>query len=95
MFDLPVTKKEERKHAADFRNFLLDLGFNMAQYSVYYRLREGKEAAEAMERQIAKKVPPRGSVHILTITDKQYENLRIYEGKERKTPKKPEQLSLF
>lgn len=95
MFDLPVTKKEERKHATDFRNFLLDLGFNMAQYSVYYRLREGKEAAEAMERKIAKKVPPRGSVHILTITDKQYENLRIYEGKERKTPKKPEQLSLF
>ena len=95
MFDLPVVKKEDRKRATDFRHFLLDLGFNMAQYSVYYRLRDGKESAEAMERQIAKKVPPKGSVHILTITDKQYENLRIYEGKERKTPEKPSQLSLF
>jgi len=35
MFDLPVTQKEERKEAADFRNYLLDLGFEMAQFSVY------------------------------------------------------------
>ena len=31
MFDLPVVEKAERKAATDFRNSLLDLGFEMAQ----------------------------------------------------------------
>ena len=95
MFDLPVVEKKDRKSATGFRNSLLDEGFSMAQYSVYYRLLAGKESADAIERRIARKVPPKGSVHILTITDKQYENLHIYEGQERKAPKKPEQLALF
>lgn len=95
MFDLPVAEKEDRKRATDFRNYLLDEGFQMAQYSVYYRLLDGKESADAMERRIDKQVPPKGSVYILNITDKQYENLRIYEGVERQTPKKPDQLALF
>ena len=38
MFDLPVMTKEERKAATDFRNALLDLGFEMSQFSVYLRL---------------------------------------------------------
>ena len=95
MFDLPVVEKEDRKSATDFRNSLLDEGFSMGQYSGYYRLLAGKESADAIERRIERKVPPKGSVHILTITDKQYENLHIYEGRERKVPKKPEQLALF
>ena len=36
-FDLPVKTKEERKRATDFRNFLLDDGFQMIQFSVYAR----------------------------------------------------------
>ena len=95
MFDLPVVEKEERKAATGFRNYLLDEGFRMAQFSVYYRLLDGKEAATAMERRIKGRVPSKGSVQILLITDKQYENMRIYEGKQRKTPEKPEQLALF
>ena len=95
MFDLPVVEKEDRKRATDFRNSLLDQGFRMAQYSVYYRLLDGKEAADSMEKRIGKAVPPKGSVHILTITDKQYENLRVYEGDERTTLEKPDQLALF
>ena len=95
MFDLPVTEKEDRARATAFRNSLLDEGFRMAQFSVYYRLLDGKEAAESMERRLEKMVPPRGSVHILNITDKQYENLRIYEGAAWSAPKKPDQLVLF
>ena len=95
MFDLPVVEKEARKRATDFRNFLLDLGFRMAQYSVYYRLLDGKESVEAMGRRIEKEVPPEGSVYVLTITDKQYENMRIFEGQTWKSPEKPDQLALF
>lgn len=95
MFDLPVVEPEERRAATGFRNFLLDQGFTMAQYSVYYRLLAGKDAAEAMEKKIQGAVPGDGSVHVLTITDKQYENMRVYQGKRRGTPEKPAQLALF
>ena len=50
LFDLPVTEPEERKAATGFRNFLLDQGFEMAQFSVYVRHTSGKEAVEAMTR---------------------------------------------
>ncbi|OHC74635.1 MAG: CRISPR-associated endonuclease Cas2 [Rhodospirillales bacterium RIFCSPLOWO2_12_FULL_58_28] len=95
MFDLPVTERAERKAATGFRNFLLDQGFNMAQFSVYYRLLSGKDAAASMEQKIQAGVPSRGSVHILTITDKQYETMRVFQGKRRGTPEKAYQLSLF
>jgi len=94
-FDLPVTEKVERKAATALRNYLLDEGFGMAQFSVYYRLLDGKDAASAMERRIKQKVPPKGSVHVLMITDKQYENIRVFEGERSSAPKKPDQLVLF
>lgn len=71
MFDLSVTNKRDQKRATAFRNSLLDEGSRMAQFSVYFRLLDGKEAAESMERRIERKIPERGSVYILTITDKQ------------------------
>jgi CRISPR-associated protein Cas2 len=37
MFDLPVTTSAERKIATQFRNHLLDNGFEMSQFSVYFR----------------------------------------------------------
>ena len=48
-----------------------------------------------MERGIERKIPERGSIYILTITDKQYENIRVYEGSEQQSPNKPDQLALF
>ena len=37
MFDLPVGTDKERKKATKFRNFLLDEGFSMSQFSVYLK----------------------------------------------------------
>lgn len=95
MFDLPVGEREEKKAAASFRNFLLDQGFHMAQFSIYYRLLTGRDSALAMEKKIAASVPGEGSVHILTITDKQYENIKTFQGRRRGSPKIPDQLTLF
>jgi CRISPR-associated protein Cas2 len=36
-FDLPVVEKEQRKAATDFREYLLDDGYTMMQFSVYVR----------------------------------------------------------
>lgn len=36
-FDLPVLSKKQRKAATGFRQWLLDDGFHMLQFSVYAR----------------------------------------------------------
>ena len=43
MFDLPVETREQRKIATKFRKYLLDEGYVMMQFSVYYRICNGKD----------------------------------------------------
>jgi CRISPR-associated protein Cas2 len=96
MFDLPVGTKPERKQATGFRKHLLDLGFEMSQFSVYLRFCSGKEHTESLTRQIEGRVPKAGKVHILFFTDKQYENIVSFHGRVREEPwKNPEQFALF
>lgn len=95
MFDLPVGDKEKRHRYTKFRQFLLDQGFFMAQYSVYFRTLPSKEKGKALIRKIRPKVPPEGKVDILMITDKQYENIVSIYGKSEKALKKSAQLALF
>jgi CRISPR-associated protein Cas2 len=95
MFDLPVVEKSDRRAATNFRNFLLDQGFAMAQFSVYYRIVSGKDKGHTLENKIRENLPEFGSVQIVSITDKQYENIKVFNGKHREKSKKREQLLLF
>ena len=96
MFDLPVGTKQQRYAATKFRNMLLDEGFEMAQFSVYLRFAPSKEAAETYIGRIRDGLPSSGKVHIVSITDKQYGNARIFAGRKREhTDSKPDQLVLF
>jgi CRISPR-associated protein Cas2 len=79
-FDLPVGTKKERQQATKFRNFLLKDGFYMLQFSVYARICNGVDSVETHERRIANNNPDNGSVRILTVTEKQYENMKIILG---------------
>ena len=94
-FDLPVIEKKERKAAITFRNFLLDNGFSMVQYSIYTKLFSGKDACEKYYRMITDNLPSEGKVDILTITDKQYGNIISYNARKKQKKKEPEQLLLF
>ena len=95
LFDLPVVESDERKAATDFRNFLLDNGFAMVQYSIYIKLFSGKDACEKYYKLIKNNLPPQGKVDILTITDKQYANIISYSSGEKIEKKQSEQLLLF
>lgn len=96
MFDLPTVTKAEKRAATRFRNALLDLGFEMSQFSVYLKFCSGKEQAERLTRKIEQQVPKSGKVHILYFTDKQYENIVSFRGEARESPwKNPEQFTLF
>lgn len=96
LFDLPTTLPEERKAYTRFREFLLDNGFEMAQYSVYVRHSNGKDAVQSIIRNVEAAMPPEGKVDILQFTDKQYENIVCLRGRRRSdSPKNPEQLVMF
>ncbi len=57
LFDLPVITKRQRKRATKFRNDLLDLGFEMAQYSVYLKFCGSRSAADALSNRVERRVP--------------------------------------
>ena len=96
MFDLPVVERDERKAATAFRNALLDLGFEMAQFSVYMRFCASQGQIDTYCRKVEEALPEGGRVNILTFTDKQYERIVSYIGKARQpTNKSPDQYDLF
>jgi CRISPR-associated protein Cas2 len=96
MFDLPVTTKKEMRDASKFREFLLDEGFEMSQFSVYARFCNGKDSFDAHLARIERRLPEKGDIHVLTFTDRQYENIIRFSSQRRKRPRKnPEQLALF
>ncbi len=96
LFDLPVTTKKQRDMATRFRKHLLDLGFNMVQFSVYSRVCPGKEKVHTLINQVSRKLPQNGKVDLLTITDKQFGNIVSFRGKnDENLPKKLPQFILF
>lgn len=96
MFDLPVVAKKERKAATHFRKALLDMGFEMAQFSVYMRFCTSQAQIKTYCRRIEEVLPEAGRVNILVFTDKQYERIISYAGNSKQASKKsPDQYSLF
>lgn len=96
MFDLPVDTRAARREYARFRKFLLKDGFTRLQYSVYARYVFSEESAQVHIKRVGGALPPDGEVRILTITDKQFERMRIFWGKTRQAvPPAPRQLTLF
>lgn len=90
MFDLPVETGEQRRRSTRFRKDLLDLGFEMSQFSIYLKYCASSDKAESISRRVQGKVPPEGKVDVLTITDKQFGNIhRFYGGEKRKMLKNP------
>lgn len=85
MFDLPVETGEERRAYRIFRNNLIKEGFTMLQYSVYMRTCPNREYAHALEKRLKKKVPAEGNIRLLTITEKQYEDMIFLVGSKQAT----------
>ena len=96
LFDLPVDTAKARHAYTQFRTGLLRDGFTMLQYSVYARHSSSEENALVHINRVQTMVPDDGEVRIITITDKQFERMRIFWGKMRKVPPpQPKQLEFF
>ena len=96
MFDLPVVEKAERKAATDFRKALLDMGFEMSQFSVYLRFCTSPAQLDTYAKMVESALPSGGKVHVLQMTDKQYERVISFHGKAKQADvKAPDQFDLF
>jgi CRISPR-associated protein Cas2 len=95
-FDLPTATKKDRKAYSKFRKFLIDNGFMMIQFSVYVRICKGLDTVQMYEVYLEKNIPPKGNVRTLTITNAQYERIKVLLGTEKYEEKIGErQLVLF
>lgn len=96
MFDLPTDTHVQRREATQFRNFLLDEGFERSQFSIYARFVNGKEAFQARVNRIERNLPSRGDVQILNFTDRQYRDIVHYSDQGRRGSRQnPDQLVMF
>ena len=88
-FDLPVKSKPQRRDATAFRNFLLDDGYLMIQYSVYARSCVSYARQQTHLRRLREHLPPEGSIRAIFITRSQWERSFVIHGKPAK-PSAPE-----
>jgi CRISPR-associated protein Cas2 len=95
-FDLPVVAKKERYAATRFRNFLKNDGYMMLQFSVYARVCRGEEAVTKHIKRMKKKLPEKGSIRALQVTDRQYSRMKLLLGDIRKNENvAPQQMVLL
>ena len=80
MFDLPVETKEEQKAYREFRKNLMKEGFTMLQYSVYVRTCPTREFANRLEKRIRKFVPEKGNIRLISVTEKQFADMKLLVG---------------
>lgn len=85
MFDLPMDTADEKRKYRKFRTNLIKEGFVMIQFSVYVRTCPSREYANRLLQRVKKIVPNRGNVRIITVTEKQYDDMKILVGSKKAT----------
>jgi CRISPR-associated protein Cas2 len=95
-FDLPVGTPEERKAATNFRKDLLHDGYMMVQFSVYARPCGTADRVETQVRRLKSKIPSKGEVRGLMISDAQWGRMIIMRSQQRaEAEKMPSQMQFF
>lgn len=82
-FDLPTVTQAERRVYRLFRKKLIKSGFMMIQESVYAKLALNSTQVNQIISDIKSFAPEKGSVQILTITEKQFSKMEILTGGSR------------
>lgn len=96
LFDLPTDTKKDRRAYADFRKALLKDGFQMFQFSIYVRHCSSRENMLVHIKRVKASMPEKGLVGIMTITDKQFGEIELFDCRaEKKANPPPQQLELF
>ena len=79
-FDLPAVESDDKRAYQQFRNNLMKIGFEMIQYSVYSKICTNKQSADSCIGSVAQISPQKGSIRVLTLTEKQYSSMEVIIG---------------
>ncbi len=80
MFDLPVETSAERRAYTKFVKFLSKEGFVMFQKSIYVKLSINDASVSLLEKTVKNNVPKEGTISMLTITEKQFNDIVVLLG---------------
>ncbi len=95
-FDLPTETRQDRKNYTRFRDSMIDDGFTMFQFSIYLRHCASRENMEVHLKRVKAILPPKGKVGIMTITDKQFGDILLFDSRKEAPPQNiPQQLEMF
>lgn len=95
-FDLPVGDNEERRAANNFRKDLVKDGYIMVQFSVYARPCGTADRVETQVRRLKSKIPSKGEVRGLLISDAQWGRMIIMRSQQKVDAEKmPAQMMFF
>lgn len=96
-FDLPVVTPINKRAYTLFRRFLLHDGYDMIQYSIYGRIVNGMDGEEKHTKRLIANLPSKGSVRLLTVTEKQYASMKLLVGSPlfQETKINASQIALF
>ncbi|MDI9337306.1 MAG: CRISPR-associated endonuclease Cas2 [Alphaproteobacteria bacterium] len=82
-YDIKTVTITQKKHAHQFRKRILQSGFKMLQYSIYYKYCDSYSKLYLYESQLPKIVPEDGFIIIFFLTDKQFGEMEVFSSKER------------
>lgn len=95
-FDLPTVTKRDRRRYTRFRKDIMQDGFELFQWSIYFRHCMSRENADAHVARVKRLLPSKGHVVIMSITDKQFGMMEVFRGLESiKGPAPATQLEMF
>ena len=80
LFDLPMQSSEERRVYSKFRRNLIKSGFMMLQESVYIKMALNSTQVNQIIGEVKKIKPEKGLVQVLSITEKQFQNMEHITG---------------
>ena len=80
MYDFPMKTGEERKEYTVFRKEIIKRGYYQIQKSVYIVNTTTREKLNIIEKQLSMLVPKNSSVRTLTLTDDQFNKIKVLSG---------------
>ena len=79
-FDLPMETAQEKRTYRNFRKELIANGFEMLQFSVYYRTCPNRSFANKFYKRLQQSNLPAGNVRLLAVTEKQFSEMTFIVG---------------
>ena len=78
--DMPVRGRIQRRSAAALRQELSDAGFTKLQANLFAKVVGSKESLGRYLRQLQSLLPDKCNARILTLTERQYEDMKLLRG---------------